>query len=188
MIVLETERLLFRAHTLDDLESFCDLEADPQVRRFVGNHPRPRGRAEEKFNNSFLKPPAADRLGLWATIYKPDDRYIGYCGVYPHFGVDGPIPGEGALGYTLARAYWRKGLASEAARGFVRFGFDELHLGRIVAMVEVGNGASVRVLEKLGFRLWHLETVGRRSFYHFELRPAGSPSPSSSSSSTGRLK
>jgi [ribosomal protein S5]-alanine N-acetyltransferase len=88
--------------------------------------------------------------------------------------VDGPIPGEGALGYTLARAYWRRGLASEAARGFVDFGFDDLHLSRIVAMVEVGNGASVRVLEKLGFRLWRLETIGRRSFYHFELGPNGS--------------
>jgi RimJ/RimL family protein N-acetyltransferase len=170
MIVLETERLLFRAHTEDDLEAFCALEADPQVRRFVGGSPRSRERAERKFRDSFLVP-IADRLGLWATVFKPDDRYIGYCGVYPHFGVEGPIPGEGALGYTLARAYWGRGLATEAARGFVDFGFEDLHLRRIVAMVEVGNGASAHVLEKLGFRLWRLETIGRRSFYHFELRP-----------------
>jgi ribosomal-protein-alanine N-acetyltransferase len=169
MIVLETERLLFRDHLAEDLEPFCELEADPEVRRFVGGSPRTRERAEEKFRDFLL--PVQDRLGLWATHYKPDDRYIGYCGVYPHFGVKGPIPFEGALGYTLARSHWGRGLASEAARAFVDFGFDELHLRRIVAMVEVGNGASVRVLEKLGFRLWHLETIHRRSFYHFELRP-----------------
>jgi ribosomal-protein-alanine N-acetyltransferase len=170
MIVLETERLLFRDHTRDDLEAFCALEADPEVRRFVGGAPRTRQRAEEKFR-SFLRPAPKDRLSLWATVFKPDDRYIGYCGVYPHFGVKGPIPKEGALGYTLAREYWRRGLATEAARAFVDFGFDVIRLRRIVAMVEVGNGASVRVLEKLGFSLWQLETVNRRSFYHLELRP-----------------
>lgn len=169
MIVLETERLLFRDHTPADLDPFCALEADPEVRRFVGRTPRTRWRAEVKFRE-FLTP-VEDRLRLWATVYKPEARYIGYCGVYPHFGLQGPIPFEGALGYTLARPYWGRGLATEAARGFVDFGFDELHLRRIVAMVEVGNGASVRVMEKLGFRLWHLETINRRSFYHFELLP-----------------
>jgi len=39
-----------------------------------------------------------------------------------------------------------------------------------VAGVEVGNGASVRVIEKLGFALWRLEKINRRSFYHFEIR------------------
>jgi [ribosomal protein S5]-alanine N-acetyltransferase len=170
MIVLETERLRFRPHTLDDLEPFCALEADPEVRRFVGGAPRTREKAEQKLRASLLKP-ATDRLSLWATLLKPDDRYIGYCGVYPHFGTEGPVPGEGALGYTLARGYWGRGLATEAARAFVDFGFDELRLRRIVAMVEVGNGASVRILEKLGFALWQLETIHRRSFYHFELRP-----------------
>jgi len=171
MIALETQRLLFRDHAPADLEPFCALETDPEVRRFVGGTPRTRERAEEKFQ-AFLKP-VQDRLGLWATVYKPDDSYIGYCGVYPHFGLKGPIPLEGALGYTLARRYWGRGLATEAAEAFVDFGFDELGLQRIVAMVEVGNGASVRVLEKLGFVIASHE-AGPRSFYHFELsRPVG---------------
>lgn len=169
MTILETERLLFRDHTLEDLDPFCALEADPQVRRFVGGRPRTREEAEHRFRDRFLRP-APDRLRLWATVFKPGGCYIGYCGVYPLVGEAGPIPGEGALAFALAPAYWGRGLATEAARAFVGFGFRELHLRRIVASVEAGNGASVRVIEKLGFALWRLEEINRRSLYHFELR------------------
>src|SRR3954447_4696377 len=139
MIILETERLLFRAHTLEDLAPFCALEADPAVRRFVGRRRRTREEAERRFRDRFLRP-APDRLALWATVYKPDGCYIGYCGVYPHFDADGkPIPGEGTLAFYLAHPYWGRGLATEAGRAFLRFGFTELGLNRIVAGVEVGN-------------------------------------------------
>jgi ribosomal-protein-alanine N-acetyltransferase len=176
MIVLETERLLFRDHTPEDLDVFCALEADPEVRRFVGGRPRTREEAEHRFRDQFLRS-TPDRLRLWATVFKPEGRYIGYCGVYPHFGEAGPIPEEGALGFTLARAYWGRGLATEAACAFVDFGFNEIHLRRIVATIEAGNSASVRVIEKLGFRLWRLETINRRSLFHFELHnPRCSPS------------
>jgi ribosomal-protein-alanine N-acetyltransferase len=55
MILLETERLLFRDHTLEDLDPFCALEADPAVRRFVGGRHRTREEAEHRFRNGFLK-------------------------------------------------------------------------------------------------------------------------------------
>lgn len=183
MIVLETERLLFRDHRLEDLEPFCLLEADPYVRRFVGGKPRVREAAERKFRKSFLKP-GASRLRLWATILKEDGRYIGYCGTYPYFSPAGPpVRYEGSLGFTLAREYWNRGLGTEAARAFVRFGLNELRLRRIVASVEVGNAASVRILETLGFTLWRLERAGRRSFYHLELR---NPAPSRREARRGR--
>ena len=172
MIVLETDRLLFRDHEPEDLDAFCALEADPEVRRFVGRTPRTRDSAERRFRDAFLSP-AAGRFRLWATVLKSEGAYVGYCGVYPRFGDSGPIPGEGALGFTVARAYWGRGLATEAARAFVGFGFRELDLRRIVATVEVGNAASIHILEKLGFRLARLENVGPRCLYHLDL-----PNPS----------
>ena len=168
MIVLETERLLFRSHEPADLDIYCQMEADPDVRRWVGGAPRSRDVAERKFRGMSSRDPLS-RLGLWATIYKPEQRYIGYCGVYPHFTPSGPVAGEGSLGYTLAKPYWGQGLATEAARAFVNFGFEELHLARIVSTVEVGNEASVRILKKLGFALVETESGERRSFFHFEL-------------------
>jgi len=167
--VLETERLLFRAHAPRDREAFCAIEADPDVRRFVGRRPRPREAAERRFDERFLGPPKR-RMGLWATVLKSEVRYIGYCGVYPHFGPAGPIAGEGSLGFTLDRAYWGRGLAMEAARAFAAFGFGELRLERLVASVEAGNAASIHILEKLGFALCRLEKVGARCLYQLELR------------------
>ncbi len=170
MTVLETERLLFRDHQSEDLEPFCMLEADPEVRRFVGGKPRTREAAARKFRRGLLKS-GASRLRLWATILKEDGCYIGHCGIYPHFRPGRPpVPNEGAFGFTLARQYWNRGLGTEAARAFVEFGFNELRLRRIVASVEVGNAASVHILEKLRFKLWRLERAGQRSFYHLELR------------------
>jgi len=168
MILLETERLLFRDHEPDDLEAFCEMEADPEVRRFVGGKPRTRDAAEQKFRTVYLRP-VRNRIGLSATVFKPEARYIGYCGIYPHFTDAGPVAGEASLAFYLARPFWGRGLATEAARAWVDVGFRELGLRRIVTGVQVGNAASVRILEKLGFRLWRLEKSGARSYYHFEL-------------------
>jgi len=97
-------------------------------------------------------------------IYKAENRYIGRCGLHP-------VPGGAVgLGFYVAKAYWGRGLATEAARVFVDYGFQELKLPRIISSVEVGNAASVRVLQKLGFRCVRREEGERRSFDHFELR------------------
>lgn len=143
------------------------MEQDADVRRFVGGYPRTREDAERKFQNN-LKP-VQNRLAMWAAVFKPTGKYIGRCGLYPHFNHDGqPVPGEASLGLYFAKKYWGRGLATEAGNGFIQFGFSELKLNRIVAMVEFGNEASVHLLKKLGFRLTFKE-ISRRSFYHFEL-------------------
>ena len=169
MVILETERLLFRPHEAEDIESYCAMEADPDVRRYVGGSPRSRDQAEFRFRRD-LSAPLVDRLTLWATVYKPEGRYIGRCGIYPHFDADAkPIPDEGVLAFYLARPYWGRGLATEAGRGFLRFGFTELGLTRIVATVQVGNQASVRVLKKLGLPHVRTEEGEHRSFVHYEM-------------------
>ncbi len=174
MIVLETDRLLFRDHQLDDLEPFCAMEADAEFRRFVGGQPRTRFAAEEKFRRVYL-PAIQHRMGLWATILKQESRYIGYCGVYPHIGAAGLIPEEGVLAFYLARPYWRLGLATEGGLAFIAFAFWELKLSRLVASVEIGNDASMRVLTKLGFTQFDFEQGQRRSFHHFELNNRAAP-------------
>jgi RimJ/RimL family protein N-acetyltransferase len=168
-VILETERLLFRDHEPEDLEPFCVMEADPDVRRFVGGAPRSRERAEAKFRQVYLQP-VPDRMALRATVYKPEGVYIGYCGIYPHFDDKGSgIPGEGVLAFYLARPYWGRGLATEAGQAFLRFGFEQLGLSRIVATVQIGNDASVRVLEKLSLSRVGTQIGGMRSFYFYEI-------------------
>jgi ribosomal-protein-alanine N-acetyltransferase len=57
------------------------------------------------------------------------------------------------VAYLLAQAYWGQGLATEAARAALRYGFETLALDRIVAVVHPENRGSQRVLEKAGLRL-----------------------------------
>jgi ribosomal-protein-alanine N-acetyltransferase len=172
VIVLETERMIFRPHEAGDLDAFCAMEMDTEVRRYVGGYPRTREEAEKRFPAKQLQA-AADRLGVWAAVLKANGQYVGRCGLYSHLDADGrKLAGEAVLSFYIARDKWRRGLASEAAAAFVAFGWGELKLDRIVAMVEVGNAASIRILERLGFALTAKEEGGHRSFYHFSL-----PSP-----------
>lgn len=174
MIILESERLLFRPHEPGDIEAYCAMEQDPEVRRYVGGAPRTREAAEARFQGALQPGPdrvsdrVSNRLRMWATVLKADGSYIGRCGVYTHIQHETPIPGEGVLGFYLARPYWGQGFATEAGFAFIRFGFAELGLQKIVTTVQAENCASLRVLEKLGFNLIRIEQ-GPRTFHHFTL-------------------
>jgi ribosomal-protein-alanine N-acetyltransferase len=171
-IILESERLIFRPHLITDLDDFCAMEMDANVRRFVGGSPRTRENAELRFPRDQVDKTPADRLALWATVLKTDNAYIGRCGLYPHFDADGkPIHGEAVLAFYIAAQYWGRGYATEAGGAFIRFGFAALGLDRIVATVQEGNDASEHVLQKLGFLLSHTEE-GQRTFHHFCLNRA----------------
>ncbi len=148
------------------------MEMDADVRRYVGGYPRSREHAERKFRDGPLKP-ASDRLGVWATILKPDGPYIGRCGLYPHFLPEGRIAtDEAALSFYIARKFWGRGFASEAAAAFVQFGWEDLKLSRIVATVQEGNDVSIHILQKLRFNLVATER-GPRSFFKYSLNRPG---------------
>lgn len=140
---------------------------DINVRRYVGGYPRSREEAEKRFPKD--QEMVMDSLGVWATVLKTENRYIGRCGLYPHFNAAGaPIPGEAALGLYIAHPYWGQGFATEAGRAFIDFGFNDLALTRIVATVMEGNDASFHVLQKLGFATASIEP-GVRTFHHLIL-------------------
>src|SRR6202012_3877627 len=125
-IILSSERLLFRQHQMADMDAYCAMEMDAEVRRYVGGYPRTREEAERRFMPSL--DPLTRRLHMWATVLKETGQYIGRCGIYPHFAHNGvPIPHEGTLAFYIASEYWRKGYATEAGRAFIQFGFNELH-------------------------------------------------------------
>jgi RimJ/RimL family protein N-acetyltransferase len=167
MIVLETERLLFRGHEESDLDAYCEMMADPEFRRLSGGPPLPRGEAENSFRHVLVPMP----MGLLATVFKAEGRYIGRCGLYPNRGEDDAIiPNEAVLAYYLARPYWGRGLATEAGHAFVEYGFATLGLARIVAGVNVTNIASNRVLAKLGFVWVRGGEGGGNAWHEYELR------------------
>ena len=166
-IHLETARLLFRDHEPADLEPYCAMESDAVYRWPQPVHPR--AELERSFRDGWLPPKA---MGLLATVYKPDGAYIGRCGLYPARDDEGALlPGVASLAYYLARPYWGRGLATEAARAFVAHGFGTLGLARIEAGVNARHAASIRVLEKAGFTRTRSGTGGGEAWHLYELRP-----------------
>ena len=87
---------------------------------------------------------------MWATIDKETDEFIGRCGLLP-WTIDGRSEVE--VAYLLARAHWGQGLATEAARAILDYAFDELHLSRLICLIDPANEASVKVATKIGMAL-----------------------------------
>jgi ribosomal-protein-alanine N-acetyltransferase len=86
--------------------------------------------------------------GLWAVASREDGTLMGRCGLQYL-----PDLEEVEVDFILARPFWGQGLATEAGRASLQYGFEELGLGRIVGVAHVENRASQRVLEKLGMHL-----------------------------------
>lgn len=145
--MIETERLFLRPFTSDDLDNFALLCADPDVMRYIGNgEPQSRERSEMRFN-SLIKHWNDHGFGLFAVTTKFGADFVGFCGL--QF-LDNTREVE--VGYRFAKRFWGKGLATEAARASLRFGFEDLGLDTIVAVVQPENAASCRVVEKIGLR------------------------------------
>ncbi len=165
MVKLETERLLFRDHEPGDLEAFCAMESDPEYRWPQTVHTR--AELERRFCETWL---ALKPMGLLATVFRANGRYIGRCGLYPLRDQSGQIvPKEALIAFYLAREYWGRGLATEAGRRFITHGFEDLGLRRIEAGINAENRASIRVVEKLGFRLVRSGEGGGNRWHDFEL-------------------
>ena len=93
--------------------------------------------------------PKFPELGLWATIYKETGQFIGRCGLLP-WTIDDQHKVE--VAFALSKAYWGQGLATEAARGIVRYGFEQLQLSRLICVIDHDNQGSINVATKIGMR------------------------------------
>jgi RimJ/RimL family protein N-acetyltransferase len=142
--MIETERLVLRQFTMDDLDELVELRADPEVMRYIGDQSRDRVAQRLGYYISHYK---SHQLGMWAVIHKGAGAMIGWCGLI--FLDETP---EVEVGYGVARDYWGQGLMTEAARASLRYGFEKIGLERIVAVAMPENLASRRIMEKLGMR------------------------------------
>ena len=145
---LVTERLVLRPWEDRDYEPFADMSMDPRVARFLPPF------ADRAACHAFV-----DRLratfetqgwGFWALEHKTDGLFAGTAGMHtpgPEFGVGRSCV---EIGWRLAPAFWRQGLATEAARAILRFGFEVLDLPEIVSFAAVDNERSLNVMQRLG--------------------------------------
>jgi RimJ/RimL family protein N-acetyltransferase len=151
-VVRETERLVLRRFTTDDVDNLVELDGDPDVMLYInGGRVTPREEIETDYLPAFLGYyERGTGYGFWAAVEKSTGDFLGWF----HF-----RPGEGCpddepeLGYRLRKSAWGKGYAAEGSIALIHRGFTELAVRRVVAWTMVVNTASRRVMEKAGMRL-----------------------------------
>jgi ribosomal-protein-alanine N-acetyltransferase len=140
---LLTPRLELRAFRPSDLDALAAIYADPEVMRYIrsGVAEGPRTREQTAASmNAYAAKWDQHGYGVWAVVSRADGQLLGVCGF-----VD-----RAEIGYIFGRAAWGQGIATEAARAGLWYGFERLCCEEIGAGAKRENVASPRVLEKLG--------------------------------------
>jgi len=145
--VLETQRFLLRAITLDDAADILRIMSDLRVTRYFGALPMTTlDQAQQRVQA--IQTAFQEQSGVrWAISNRANGRLIGTGGFWrllkPHFRAE--------IGYELAPEWWGQGVMTEAVGAMLEFGFSRMGLHSVEAQIHPANSGSRRVLEKLGF-------------------------------------
>ena len=143
---LVTPRLLLRPFTAADVEIMHPIYSDPEVMRYVATGPLADIAHTRRLVDDYSDHQSHHGYSFWAVIEQSSGTLIGDAGLYR------TPAGEVELGYTLGKAWWGRGYATEAAGAWLRTAFEELGMNEVVALAEPANAASLHVLTKLGMR------------------------------------
>ena len=146
--VLETPSLVLRPMLLSDAREIFAYASDPEVARYVLWDPH-RSLAETRSYIRYIR--SLYRSGLpssWAVVFRQTGQVIGSIG----FMWASEENRSAEVGYSFSRAFWNRGLATEALSAVLNSAFTALNLNRIEAQRDIRNPASGRVMEKCGMR------------------------------------
>lgn len=151
--MLETERLIIKKFTPDDLVKLIEMRSDDEVIKYLGGRTLQNPEAIEKRLGFYLDCYERFGFGMCAMIWKENGAMFGWSGLQP---LDGTTEIE--VGYGMTKEFWGKGIGYEAARAWLDYGFNEKNLERIVAVASPENTGSWRIMEKCGMRREKTET------------------------------
>ncbi|MBP9793506.1 MAG: GNAT family N-acetyltransferase [Flavobacterium sp.] len=144
---LESERLLLRRITPEDIQEVYALRSNPETMKYI---PRPlvSNHDEALAHITMINDKIDTGEGInWAITVKPDTKLLGIIGHYrikwEHF--------RSEIGYMLLPEAHGKGIASEAISLLCEYGFNHMKMHSLEAIIDPKNKASARVLEKNGF-------------------------------------
>lgn len=147
---IETDRLRLRPYTLDDLDNLAQILSNPEVMKYSPRGAIPKEKVKQvtrEILEFFSQHWEQHSFGVWAVIYKQTSRLIGHCGL--NFLPNSP---EVEVLYRFDQSYWNQGMATEATKASLRYGFEEVKLDSIVAITVAEHLASRRVMEKAGLK------------------------------------
>ncbi|NBM19256.1 GNAT family N-acetyltransferase [Streptomyces sp. GC420] len=149
MTEIRTPRLLLRRWHEDDLAVMADINADPQVMRWIGDgsvhDPEETARAVERWEEEWDD----EGFGLFAVELLGSGELAGLAGLSVPAFLPEVLPAV-EIGWRLAPQFWGQGYASEAAHATLEFALQDRGLERVVSIAHVSNEASFNVMRKLG--------------------------------------
>jgi [ribosomal protein S5]-alanine N-acetyltransferase len=147
-VVFETDRLLLRQITTEDMESILSYTSDPET---MVHYPRVWTREiVERLIARVMTTYETRGFGLYVVVLHGTGEVIGDCGFLLQEVNDRQ---ETELGYHIARQHWNRGYATEAARGCRDYAFRQLGLKRLMSLIRPVNLQSRRVAEKTGLTI-----------------------------------
>ena len=145
--ILKTKRLMIRETTLEDVDEFYKIYADPSMTLYMeGLFEDPKD--EKKYQKDYIdKVYSLMGFGVWTIIRKEDNAVIGRAGYSVRNGFD-----EIELGFLIGSEYQRQGYCMEACRAILDYGRDVLGFDKVMTLVKAENLVSIHICEKLGFK------------------------------------
>jgi RimJ/RimL family protein N-acetyltransferase len=143
---LTTDRLLLREFRLADFEAFAANAMDPVARQYIS--PVADRRTAWREFTSMMGQWTITSAGWWGIELRDTGEFVGMVGAF----IREHAPHDLELGWSIYRAFWRRGIASEAAKAARDWAFTARNAPRVVAHIASGNAASIRVSENLGMR------------------------------------
>jgi [ribosomal protein S5]-alanine N-acetyltransferase len=160
-IFLETDRLILRNLTQDDVDNLVQLDSDPEVMRFINGGI---ATTREAIANEFLPYATgyykkSSDLGFWAIVERQNQEFVGWIFLRPE--IDFKLlqqlnlaePDAVELGYRLRQQSWNKGYTTEVAQALIDKSFTDSDINKIIAWALTENKASTKVMQKVGLKL-----------------------------------
>ena len=143
--MFETERLIIKKLTPEDLPWLIELRTPDAVNRFLGGPKMQNAEALTARMPFYLGCHKKFGFGFSTMALRSTGEKIGTSGLQPL-----EDTGEMEVGYNLAEKYWRQGFGYECAMGWLQYGFETAGLTLIVAVADPENKGSWRIMEKCG--------------------------------------
>lgn len=150
-IYAETEHLILREIVIEDTGDMYRLDSDPLVHKYLGNNPITCLGKARTYIDYIRMQYEKHGIGRWAAIEKSSGDWIGWTGL--KMNTEWSPNGHTNfydIGYRFMPQYWGKGYATESSIAARDYFFEHFPNQKLCGIAELDNGASCRILEKIG--------------------------------------
>ncbi|WP_182201572.1 GNAT family N-acetyltransferase [Paraliobacillus salinarum] len=160
----ETERLILRKLSFDDLDDVYEFCSNPNVAGPMTWETNKTKETTLQFLEAVINGYAHGETGEWGIVWKESKKVIGVAAIIEWSNKHQSIE----VGYFLSEQYWEKGIVTEALDKIIEYGFTELSANRIEGRCDIDNIGSQKVMKKLGMR--YEGTLRQNEFIKGEFR------------------